>query len=205
MPNDDGRPLDGWRPASGVVQGMTEFPVLQTQRLALTRIVADDRDALFAMFSDPRVVEYYDLEPMSQPGDAQPLIELFDSRYAAAAGIRWAIRERGAGPLLGTCGFNSWNRRMRNATLGYDLAQPHWGKGYVTEALAAVIGAAFAGTLACGRLHRVQADTIVGNAASERVLGKLGFREEGVRRQAAFIRGAYRDMKCFGLEAGPEP
>jgi ribosomal-protein-alanine N-acetyltransferase len=88
---------------------------------------------------------------------------------------------------------------MRNATIGYDLKRAHWGKGIATEAVREAIRAAFAGLLACGPLHRIQADTIPGNLASERLLLKLGFKEEGTRRECAYLKGEYHDMKCFGL------
>jgi [ribosomal protein S5]-alanine N-acetyltransferase len=151
------------------------------------------------MFSDPAVVEFYDLEPFKSIAEAEQLIELFESRYQSRSGIRWAIREAGSDELIGSCGFNSWSEKMRNATIGYDLKRAHWGKGIATEALSEIVRAAFAGLLPCGALHRIQADTIMGNVASERVLTKLRFREEGARRQAAYLRGSYRDMKCFGL------
>jgi [ribosomal protein S5]-alanine N-acetyltransferase len=121
------------------------------------------------------------------------------SRYQSRSGIRWAIREATSDELIGSCGFNSWSEKMRNATIGYDLKRARWGKGIATEALSEIVRAAFAGLVPCGALHRIQADTIMGNVASERVLTKLRFREEGTRRQAAYLRGAYRDMKCFGL------
>jgi len=88
---------------------------------------------------------------------------------------------------------------MRNATIGYDLQRAHWGKGIATEAVREAVRAAFAGVLACGPLHRIQADTIPGNVASERLLVKLGFKEEGTRRECAYLKGEYHDMKCFGL------
>lgn len=50
-----------------------------------------------------------------------------------------------------------------------------------------------------GIRHRIQANTIPGNVASEKVLLKLGFKEEGIHRECAYLRGAYHDMKCFGL------
>ena len=176
-----------------------EFPDLSTSRLRLTRITSSDAPAVFEMFSDPAVVRYYDLEPFAELTQAQALIQLFESRHQARAGIRWAIRLSSADELIGTCGYNSWSEKMRNATLGYDLKRAHWGNGIATEAVYAAVRAGFAGRLACGPLHRIQADTIPGNTASEKLLLKLGFREEGLRRECVYLQGRYHDMKCFGL------
>jgi ribosomal-protein-alanine N-acetyltransferase len=175
------------------------FPQLETSRLVLTRIGPADAQFIFELFADPKVVEYCDLEPFLSVDEAVQLIGLFASRFDAGSGIRWAIRERGSESLVGTCGFNSWNKRMRHGTIGFDLKRPYWGRGMMTEAASAVIRAAFSSTLSCGKLHRIQADTMIGNVASERVLTKLGFKEEGIRQGAAYIHGSYRDMKCFGM------
>jgi hypothetical protein len=46
---------------------------------------------------------------------------------------------------------------------------------------------------------------------SERLLVKLGFKEEGIRRECAYLKGEYHEMKCFGLirpefrQAGQNP
>jgi ribosomal-protein-alanine N-acetyltransferase len=179
--------------------GALGFPQISTGRLRLTQISSSDGAALFAMFANPDVVRYYDLAPLTDLLQAEKLIELFASRHRSGLGIRWAIRLGQSEELIGTCGFNSWSDKMRNATIGYDLHPAHWRRGYATEAVAAAISAAFSGRLPCGLLHRIQADVIPGNAASEKLLLKLGFREEGVRRESAYLHGAFHDMKCFGL------
>ena len=175
------------------------FPEFTTNRLELSRIASSDAESIFELFSSPDVVKFYDLEAFNKRSQAENLIRLFDSRHESSSGIRWAIRMKESGKLVGTCGFNSWSEKMRNATIGYDLKPEYWNKGITTEALFEIIRAAFTGLLSCGLLHRIQADTIPGNVASEKVLLKLGFKEEGTRRECAFIRGSYRDMKCFGL------
>jgi len=50
---------------------------------------------------------------------------------------------------------------------------------------------ALAGILPCGPLHRIQADTVPGNYRSEELLRKLGFKEEGLRRDAGYWKGRY--------------
>jgi ribosomal-protein-alanine N-acetyltransferase len=175
------------------------FPELTSPRLQLNRIGSSDAASLFELFSRPEVVRYYDLVEFHEHAQAENLIQLFESRFTTSSGIRWAIRLTDSGTLIGTCGFNSWSDKMRNATIGYDLKPEYWNKGITTEAVAAIIRAAFSGLLPCGPLHRIQADTIPGNASSEMVLRKLGFKEEGTRRECAYLKGKYRDMKCFGL------
>ncbi|MBU2115091.1 MAG: GNAT family N-acetyltransferase [Gammaproteobacteria bacterium] len=175
------------------------FPSLETDRLLLTDLRVDDEADMFSLFSNPSVVEYYDLEVFREHSQAADLISLFKSRYKEQQGIRWAIRLKSSGRFMGTCGFNSWSSKMRNATIGYDLLPEFWRQGYSSEAIRAIIGAGFAGSLPCGELHRIQADTVVGNSASESLLLRLGFKEEGIRRECGYWKNMFHDLKCFGL------
>ncbi len=175
------------------------FPELTSTRLKLTSIASTDVESVFELFSSPEMVKYYDLEVFNEREQAEKLMRIFESRYESSSGIRWAIRLKESGKLIGTCGFNTWSEKMRSATIGYDLKPEYWNRGITTEAVFIIIRAAFSGLLPCGPLHRIQADTIPGNAASEKVLLKLGFKEEGTRRECAYLRGRYHDMKCFGL------
>ena len=73
------------------------------------------------------------------------------------------------------------------------------GNGYATEALKAIIKHGFSGLLPCDELNRIQGDTIPGNNASEAVLLKLGFKEEGLLRESGYWKDQFHDLKCFGL------
>lgn len=175
------------------------FPVLDTKRLSLDSLQASDSQSIFELFSEPEVVSYYDLSAFSEKEQAANLIQFFANRFETGEGIRWAIRLKDTKKLIGTCGFNSWSPKMKNAVIGYDLQKQYWGRGIVTEAVNAIVKTAFSGKLKCEHIHRIQADTVPGNIASEYVLKKVGFREEGIRRQSAYWKGEFHDLKCFGL------
>lgn len=176
-----------------------KVPHLKTRRLELNEISADDAAAIFDIFANEEVVKFYDLLPFTDRSQADELIKLFKNRVENSLGNRWAIRFKENDQCIGTCGFNSWSQPMRSATIGYDLNRGHWGQGIVTEALSAIIHSAFSGALPCGPINRIQADTVPGNLASEKVLRKLGFQEEGLRRQCGYWKNAFHDLKCFGL------
>ncbi|WP_448569274.1 GNAT family N-acetyltransferase [Thalassotalea ganghwensis] len=182
-----------------------QFPQLETSRLQLTQLTRGDAADVLTLFSQSSVVKYYDLEQFTDEAQAKQLIAFFSKRYSEGVGIRWGIKLKETNTLIGTCGYNSWSAAMRNAVIGYDLHPNFWGKGIMTEALQAIIKVGFNGDLPCGKLHRIQADTVPGNIASEAVLTKLGFREEGIRRQAGFWKNAYHDLKCFALLASQLP
>ena len=88
---------------------------------------------------------------------------------------------------------------MKHAGIGYELAANQWGYGYASEAISKIIELAFSSVSPFCELYRIQGDTMIGNEASEAVLKKLGFKEEGVRRSSGFWKGEFHDLKCFGL------
>jgi len=82
--------------------------------------------------------------------------------------------------------------------IGYELDPAFWGRGFMTEAVRAVV--------ACGhqqfKLNRIEAWTLPGNPASDRVLEKSGFRYEGTARQRAYFKGSFHDFRMFARIAG---
>jgi ribosomal-protein-alanine N-acetyltransferase len=175
------------------------FPELETPRLKLTQLSSIDSEALLKIFSDKEVVKFYDIEAYDTEEQSLKLIEFFNARFNDSVGIRWAIRLKSTNQLIGTCGFNSWNQKMKNAGIGYEFSSKYWGQGYATEALHKVINSAFSNQLPFGELYRIQGDTMLGNSASESVLIKLGFKEEGIRRASGYWKNEFHDLKCFGL------
>ncbi|WP_290610545.1 GNAT family N-acetyltransferase [Arsukibacterium sp. UBA3155] len=176
-----------------------QFPELETSRLILNQLSKDDGQALLNIFADDKVVKYYDIDVYTSEEQSLELIDFFNNRFIERAGIRWAIRVKDTGKLIGTCGFNSLSQKMKNAGIGYELSSNYWGLGYATEAICKIIELAFSNESPFGEIYRIQGDTMIGNLASETVLKKLGFKEEGVRRSSGFWKNEFHDLKCFGL------
>jgi ribosomal-protein-alanine N-acetyltransferase len=84
---------------------------------------------------------------------------------------------------------------LQSAAVGYWVDAGRVGRGIATEALALVVDHAF-GEL---RLHRLQAETTLGNDASARVLVKVGFEQYGVARDYLRIGGRWQDHRMFQL------
>ena len=90
----------------------------------------------------------------------------------------------------------------RSCSIGYWIGKPHARQGYMTDAIHALQTFVF-GDL---RLHRLEAACIPTNAASQRLLRRCGFREEGLARQYLRINGAWQDHLLFArLESDPRP
>lgn len=173
------------------------IPRLETDRLILREIDPEaDLQALFDLFADERVALSTDTGPFTEMWEAEEVMDWFGAIFRARQGLRWAITVRdGDGSLIGTCGFNVWNRRNRSAEIGYDLMPDYWGRGIATEAVQRIISWGFKEM----GLNRIQADAMVHNEASARVLEKLGFAEEGLQRQGGYWRNEFHDLRYFGL------
>jgi len=83
----------------------------------------------------------------------------------------------------------------RMAEVGYWLGESHWGMGYMTEALRAMVVYGFQSL----DYHRLEAYHFGWNPASGRVLEKAGFRLEGCLRERVFKNGAFTDSFMYGL------
>jgi len=170
------------------------FPVLHTDRLDLVAIKQEHLPDIFKLFGDSRVTQYYNVVTLTKEYEAQKYIDLFHSRFVDKAGIRWGISLKERHNIIGTIGFNNFANQHR-ANIGFDLQAEFWGNGYLTEALKPVIEFGF---MQLG-INRIEAEVMQGNIASEKVLGKLGFKNEGILRQWMYWNGKHYDMTMFSL------
>lgn len=174
----------------------SHFPELQTPRLKLRELSAADADVLFDMHSNYAVMQWYGTDHMTQHADALALIARFAAlRKQADPGIRWGICTHESGTLLGTCGFQKWNREWNSCVIRYDLKLEARGHGYMQEALRGAIVWAFA-TM---KLNRIEAQIHPSNRASILLVEKLGFVREGIMRKAGYWDEQYHDLCTYGL------
>lgn len=96
--------------------------------------------------------------------------------------------------LIGVVGLEIDSPHER-AELGYWIGKPWWGRGYCTEASAAVIEFGFE----CLGLNRIFAYHMVHNEASGRVMEKLGMQREGVLKQHVKKWGRFEDTAIYGI------
>lgn len=170
-------------------------PTLRTARLRLRPFADADAAALFALHSSAHVLRYWDSPPWPGPERAQHFIAACAQMAADGTGVRLAVERLTDGAFIGWCGLSRWNAEFRSAAIGYCYDDSVWGQGYATEAARAVLLWAFDAL----DLNRVQAETDTRNAASARVLAKLGFVREGTLREDCVVRGEVSDSWVFGL------
>jgi ribosomal-protein-serine acetyltransferase len=101
------------------------------------------------------------------------------------------------GRIIGSIGFHGITWKDRATSIGYWLAHDRQGRGTMTEAVRAMLDHAF-GPLG---LNRVELHANPGNEPSRYVAQRLGFREEGVLRQAERFPDGYRDLVLYAIVA----
>lgn len=121
-----------------------------------------------------------------------------EARHGLA--LPWVITYEGR--LVGqlTVGGIVWGS-ARAGQVGYWIDHAVAGRGVMPTALALAVDHCF---FVVG-LHRIEANVRPENAASRRVVDKLGFRQEGTRRRYLHIDGAWRDHLCYALTVEDVP
>jgi len=173
------------------------FPALATPRLLLRALRADDLDDLHAYSSDPEIDRFTPWEHSRSLGASRADLEGYLATYARGEMGVWGIKERESGRLIGICNFTYWHRNNRRAEIGYTVARRCWGRGYATEAAAALVEF---GVEQMG-LARVEAVCLPENIASMRVLEKIGMHYEGLLRNYQVWRGVPRDLAMYACTA----
>ncbi len=152
-------------------------PVLVTPRLRLRPADAGDAPAIFEGYAqDPEVTRYLVWRPHRSIEETHAYLARCAEGWASETEYTWALVPREGGPLLGMIACRPNGHR---ADLGYVLARAHWGRGYMTEAVRAVV----AWALGRPECHRVWAVCDVENGASARVMEKAGLEREGILRR----------------------
>ena len=178
-------------------RAFAQFPALETERLILRQLQADDASDLYAYYSVPDVYQYLDWHgPNSVEDAAERVISNWNCWYAEQRIIRWGIVLKATQRLIGTVFFCDFVGESR-ADIGYELAKAYWNQGIMTEALRAVVPLGFEAL----ELHRIQAIVNPENTASITVLKKLGFVEEGLLRayENHHIRRDFNDVVMLAL------
>lgn len=85
----------------------------------------------------------------------------------------WQVVLKSNSTVIGGLGFGGYPNDYGETSVGYMIDKNHWGNGYATEALIAALNWGFAFSI----LKAVNADTLVSNTASQRVLLKSGFKQ----------------------------
>ncbi|MET8154208.1 GNAT family protein [Actinoplanes sp. NPDC049668] len=169
--------------------------LIATERLVLRRFRAGDAETLAAYRSAPEVAVYQSWRAPYPLERARYAIETMAAADPEQPGwFQYAIELKDGREHVGDVGVNL-NDNLMQAEIGYTLAPRRQGHGYATEAVRAVLDHLFR----VRGLHKVSAECDARNVASARVLERLGFTREGLRRGHTWIKDEWTDDLIYGL------
>lgn len=171
-----------------------QFPILHSERFDLIEIEAIHTEDIFALYSNEEVTKYFDLLPLKNLAEATKEVDFYRNRFLSKEGIRWGIVFKGTDKIIGTIGYNKVIENHKGR-IGYDLLPEYWGKGYMTELLERIIKYGFENYT----IERIEAEVMLGNVGSEKLLEKVGFKKEGVLKQWMYWNNRYFDIIMYAL------
>jgi ribosomal-protein-alanine N-acetyltransferase len=174
---------------------------LHTPRLLLRDFTDADFAAVHAYGSDERAVHFMDWGP-NTPDESRAFLarKLAAQQVVPRQEYELAIVIRETGRVIGGAGIRLDATRKGSADMGYVYHPDVWGRGYATEAAAALVAFGFDQL----KLHRIYATCDPENRASARVMEKIGMRYEGRIRHHLFQKGQWRDSLLYAvLECDP--
>jgi ribosomal-protein-alanine N-acetyltransferase len=170
------------------------LPILETERMRLAPLAAEDSDDIFSLMRDAEVMAFWDVAENDDPDLIRGIVEAQVEEIARGRAVHWTMRTLADDAFIGVCDLSEIDPRHKRAEVGFMLGRGAWGQGYATEAMQAVIAYA-----ARQGLRRLIARTHLGNRRSDSLLEKLGFKEEGLLRGHVLREGERRDCRLFGL------
>ena len=173
------------------------LPTLDGARVRLRPPREADVPDLFVVFGDAHALRYWSHGPLADLAAARRYYDGMVSGLADRALFQWAVTLPTEDRLVGTVTLADWDRANRRAEVGFILHPSRQGQGLASDAVRTALAWAF-GPMG---LHRVEADVEPPNAASLRLLERLGFQREGLFRERWWTRGRWTDSVMLDLLA----
>lgn len=155
----------------------TQKMILETKRLLMRKFEETDVERLFLLDSNPEVMKYIGVPPLSEVHESKNVIKMIQQQYIDNGVGRLAVIEKETGLLIGWSGLKFLTEEINGYKgiydLGYRFLPEKWGKGYAFESAKASLDFGF---------NDLKTDTIYAHAHSENtgsnhILKKLGFQK----------------------------
>ena len=168
-------------------------PFLEGETVTLRPIEEDDLAFLQRAVNDPAI-----WRPIGRPEPVNAVQEreFFEEQVCGGEGVSLLVTAENA-TRVGIVSLTRVDHEAGCAEVGYWIEPDHQREGYASEAVSLLATYGFDQR----NFHRLEARVFDWNEGSQQLLESLGFKEEGVFRDRAFIDGAYRNAVWYGLLA----
>ncbi|MBU8725684.1 GNAT family N-acetyltransferase [Bacillus pumilus] len=173
------------------------FPVVASKDVLLKKVEEHHLPELFSIYDNDTVFQYCGIIPKHNLQTVKKMIGHFERDYTKKSRVKWGIFQKNMPhTLVGIIEIMDLNQKVNAVTIGYFLAEKHWGKGIATEAVSTLVTFLFEEI----DINRIQAEVMPANEVSKKVLLKNGFIKEGLLRQAVLWSGkGVVDLEIYSM------
>ena len=173
---------------------MTEFPILQTERLLLRQFVDTDLEKVFKGLSHPEIIKYYGVSYQTLEATKEQMT-FFADLEKNGTGIWWAVCSIDNKTFYGAGGLNSLNKEHKKAEIGFWLISDFWGKGIMKEAMPLICNYGFNNL----GLHRIEGIVETENKNCKNAIAKLNFKHEGTVKECEVKNGKFISLDIYAM------
>ena len=170
---------------------------LETERLILRRIEPRDDKDMFDYASRPEVTEYLLWMPHVNIEATRGYIEFIQTRYKKGLYADWALELKENRKMIGTCGYANIDSSALRCEIGYVLSPEYRKKGYMTEAINAILDLTFSKLFFESAELRIMDE----NADSARLAERVGFRLDRVIKDELTVKDVPRTIRHYVMTA----
>jgi RimJ/RimL family protein N-acetyltransferase len=171
--------------------------VLETERLRLEPLSRAHAAELFPVLADPRLYRFIPRDPPPSLASLEDRFQRLETRASPRGDedwLNWVVRAKQDEQCIGRVEV-TLRHADRSAYLAYELGTASWGQGLATEACRRVLATLWSDY----GVSMVVAEVDTRNAASIRLLERLGFARGALRTNADFFKGESSDELTFTL------
>lgn len=169
---------------------------IETPRLLLRQLTADDAEPMFRNWaSDPAVTQYLTWPAHSSPSTTARLLALWCKEYEKPDYYQWAMVLKTLGEPIGAISCVNHRDDIGEVEIGYCMGKNWWHQGLMSEALSAVIDFFFGEV----GMNRIEARHDIRNPRSGGVMRKCGMKYEGTARSSDRNNEGICDMAAYGI------
>ena len=182
---------------SGGRQLATPAYLIKTERLQLRQLEVRDADAVLAYHSLPEVAQFQYWQPRTRSEMAAKVKEWAKNTSIIKEGdaLTLVVELENGTALIGDVYLNLKSAHARQGEIGYSFNPAYTGRGFATEAVAALVDWGFRKL----RLHRIMARCDVRNEPSWRLLERLNFRCEAHFKEHAIFKNAWDEEYYYAI------
>lgn len=151
---------------------LENFPKIKTNRLLLRRLISSDWGTVSYLRSDKAINKFVQRPPAETKEKAIAFITKINKGIDNQDFLYWSIIENDSAKMIGTICLWNFSKDRKEAEVGYDLGLDFQGKGYMNEALNAIIEFGFNQL----ELQLISAYTHRENKSSKRLLERNNFK-----------------------------